>query len=339
MPSEMTPTSVDDEEIELPHETAPENIPVNLTGFADVAEAQDFGHLIARTTRAISRFIDLERLDGITVAYDYDAALAELDRGYEVTRPLTRTTGDQLAGVAMAPAVRRDGIVKGHLVFHAPFIRALAHTEGDTEMQRALYLLAHECGHVADLKTRDLAFPGTILQWRPDNWDDAVLLVGATAAWEEYAACRISAVFDPTVVHAYGETTCSVLPVARSTAMEQVIAYRLHGDINRLMETAGRALCEPMRMLGYLLGSLDGVNQSLESVPAARDSILANGYQELAECLSPEFRTLWESRGEWAPDAFRGLMDVARSLLASGGIFLSPGNVDVPLTPDTIPLG
>src|SRR5580704_19219886 len=77
-------------DVELPPQTAPENIGVSLRGFADEPSAQKFGHLIADTVRSLSHYMDLRRLDGITVAYDYDNALAQLDRGYAPSAPLAR---------------------------------------------------------------------------------------------------------------------------------------------------------------------------------------------------------------------------------------------------------
>jgi hypothetical protein len=69
-----------DESQELPPPTAPESIGVNLRGFLDAASAERFGNVIAEIVRYISRVMNLERLDGITVAFDYDDALAQLDR-------------------------------------------------------------------------------------------------------------------------------------------------------------------------------------------------------------------------------------------------------------------
>lgn len=81
---------------QLPPQTAPSNIPVNLRGFADAESAERFGNVIAEAVRAISSVTNLEGLDGITVAYDYDEALAQLDRGFQPSRPLTRTSTEEI---------------------------------------------------------------------------------------------------------------------------------------------------------------------------------------------------------------------------------------------------
>ena len=45
--------------------------------------------------------MNLEDLDGVTVAYDYAKALTEIDRGYETSHVLTAST-EIAHGVAMA---------------------------------------------------------------------------------------------------------------------------------------------------------------------------------------------------------------------------------------------
>ncbi|QFI70519.1 hypothetical protein [Sinorhizobium alkalisoli] len=71
--------------------------------------------------RELSRYINLERLDGITIAVDYNEALLDLDRGCETDHRLTPSS-ELVEGVAMAPSVIRDGVLKSHLVLNAAYI-------------------------------------------------------------------------------------------------------------------------------------------------------------------------------------------------------------------------
>lgn len=66
----------------------------------------------------------------MTVAFDYDEALAELDRGYETTYQLTATKGVAI-GVAMAPTVIRDGVIKTHLVLNANYALSILEEPGE----------------------------------------------------------------------------------------------------------------------------------------------------------------------------------------------------------------
>jgi hypothetical protein len=66
----------DNDGIDLqPPPTAPENVSVSLRSFESHEAAERFGHMIANCVRTIGRCIDVERLDGVTVAFDYDEAL------------------------------------------------------------------------------------------------------------------------------------------------------------------------------------------------------------------------------------------------------------------------
>lgn len=326
---------------DLPAPSAPDNIPVSLRNFADREAAERFGHLIANTIRTISCYLDLERLDGITVAYDYDAALAELDRGCETSEPLQRTASDEMLGVGMAPAVLRDGVVKGHVVFHAPFVLPLEDDKNE-HFGEALYLVAHECAHVEDLKHRDICFPGTILQRRVANQEEALFEPTIGALWEEYAACRASAVFGNKQAAAYEESFVNMLRKARANANEAIRSYRLHGTINRVLEEAGRPLCEPLRLAAYLLGHLDGREMDMTAVPQAKAVLSSSDYGPSIARLGEELRKLWSRRGTWTSSVeFTPLKDIAWDVLARGGLILSTlpeGRlyVDIPFAKETM---
>jgi len=332
-----------DDKRALPPPTAPESIDVSLRGFEDKATAERFGHVIADAVRGISRYINLQRLDGITVAFDYDEALAQLDRGYSASKALTRTGTDKLVGVAMSPAVLRNGAVKSHMVFHAPFVLGLE--EPDTEnFRRAFYLVAHECGHVEDLKERDEAFPETILRRPFANNEEAILGQFSAAVWEEYAASRVSAIFGEDLTAIYEQSFTSVLGVARNQAEAAIRSYRLHGDIIRVVEQAGNSLCEPLRMAAYLIGHLDGIAADFDLAPQARDELATSTYANFVRRLADGLRDLWSRRGRWSTLAeFDVLKEIGRDALADGGVILKllPDGqlyVDIPFTPSTMPI-
>ncbi|WP_222598066.1 hypothetical protein, partial [Neisseria gonorrhoeae] len=122
--------------------------------------ARTFGNLVATYVRALSRYIDMSALDGITIAADYAQALLELDRGYETNHKLTPSEGIAL-GVAMTPAVIRDGKVKSHILFNAGVLLPLEDDENEF-FEQALHTLAHECAHVEVTERFNAAFPGIL---------------------------------------------------------------------------------------------------------------------------------------------------------------------------------
>ncbi|WP_137391927.1 hypothetical protein [Rhodoligotrophos defluvii] len=248
-----------------------------------------------------------------------------------------------MLGVAMAPAVLRDGVIKGHLVFHAPFVLPLERQEGD-EFEQALYLVAHECAHIEDLKHRDICFPGTILQRQITDYEEALFEPIIGALWEEYAACRISAIFGAGQASRYEECFVGVTRDARSLANDAIRAYRLHGDLNRVLEEAGRPLCEPLRMAAYLIGHLDGRGEELDTAPQAQAVLATSASAPFVNQLREALRNLWSRRGAWtSPAEFQPLKEIATQVLAEGGMMLTrlPGgdlHVDIPYTPETVPI-
>ena len=77
------------------------------------------GQAVAEAVAVFGSFMDLSTLDGVTVGFDYDDALASIDQGMDGLPPLDRTDTDELQGVAKACRVVRNGVVKTHLVFGA----------------------------------------------------------------------------------------------------------------------------------------------------------------------------------------------------------------------------
>lgn len=321
--------------------TVPSDFQISLRGFADHDEAQAFGEMLGDVLRVIGRAMDISRLDGVTVAFNYDEALAQLDRGLEGLRPLERTNGEHVVGVAMTPTVLREGIVKGHLVFHAPAISGVSDLHGEGGRQ-ALYLIAHECGHLADLKECDEAWPGVILRQPVTGWD-AFLQPEAQALWEEYSASRRSAVFGgDEITESYRTAFQSLLACAADDVVASVKAYREHADIPCLLRQAGEPIAQALRAAVYLAGHLDGMGHSSMAIWDEEPAV-SSRYRSSIQRLILAVRGMWDSRGAWPGlQVFEPLREVIRCALAKHGIFirhLEDGGlyVDVPYNPETMP--
>ncbi|TIP04552.1 MAG: hypothetical protein E5X72_10705 [Mesorhizobium sp.] len=324
-------TKPEDAKITLPPQTAPANLSFAMRAFASIEDANRVAHKLASYIRLLSSMINLERLDGVTVAYDYDAALAELDRGVEGLRRLARSNDDQLVGVAMSPAVLRDGKVKVHLVFSGAYIENIdaAPEEDDTEaqlgMQQAIYLIAHECAHVQVTTEMDEAFPGTILQKQVSSYEEQIFTQINEACWDEYAACRLSAAFGSGQLAYYEEGLRGVAGVARQRAAAARDSFWTHRDLNRIVGELGAPMSEPLRMAAYTFGHIDGSDGEAKISEETRQAIEEAGYTEAIEELVAQLRKLWDQRGEWMfPSEFDVLGDVARGLFYEEGLLITP---------------
>lgn len=80
----------------LPPSSMPTTVGFSVQGFNDEDVATRLAYAIADVVRVVGSFINLDRLDGVTIACDYDRALAQLDRGIDGLRPLIRSNTEEM---------------------------------------------------------------------------------------------------------------------------------------------------------------------------------------------------------------------------------------------------
>jgi hypothetical protein len=319
----------------------PTAVSMSLNGFESEEGAQKFSELLFAYLSVIGRDLNLERLVEVTVGYDYQAALASVDRGVKNTTKLTATSETYGIGVAMTPAVLRDGELKSHMVFNANVLRGI---EGEEINRDLLYLIAHECGHVHDLKVRDEAFPNILMKQRYLNLRQDVLGRVAAACWEEYAACFLSAAFSSDeTTDGLAEVFIEATKGARERANDAIKRYRMHGDIPVLVSEVGSEYGNALKFAAYLLGQLHGLGKPLADCRPAYDFISDHWCLEFVERLDAALTSLMDNYGQWSDIAeFEILQTIADDLLQDGGIFISEVSDDqvsvvVPFTPETTP--
>lgn len=333
-------TETPPEQQPLPPVTAP-NFSISFQGI-DAEAANRFGPILGQYVQEISRHVDIRGLDGVTVALDYPAALAQLDRGYETSHVLTPTT-EFGVGVAMTPAVMRDGAIKSHIVFNAQYIFVLEDNQHEF-WPETLHLLAHECAHVEVTQATDTAFPGMLLRQRYDDMISAFRWQIIDACWDEYAASRISAVFGADRTSSYEETFVVALRETRDRADDHIRQYRLHGDHGKVLADVSGQYGNLMKFASYLIGHLHGAG--LERDAAATNAVAAlkgHWFAPHFDRLEDALGTLWQSFGTWqSRDEFDLIGDIAEAVVAEGGVRVtrmggSELYVDVPFTARTMP--
>ena len=276
------------------------------------------------------------------LSLDYPAALAQLDRGYETSHVLTPTTEFGI-GVAMTPAVIRDGTVKSHIVLNAQYIFILEDNQHEL-WPEALHLLAHECAHVEVTRATDTAFPGMLLRQRYDNLISAFRWQIINACWDEYAASRISAVFGADRISSYEENFVVALRETRDIADGHIRQYRLHGDHRKVLADVSGQYGNLMKFASYLIGHLHGAGLDREEAANAKAALNNHWFAACFDRLEDALETLWQSFGTWqSRDEFDPIGDLAEAIIAEGGIRItrmggSELYVDVPYTARTMPI-
>ena len=327
-----------------PTTTPPLTIHVHGIARAEVVDA--LRRVVADHVVALGSFFDLRDLDGLTIAVDYDAALADLDYGFEGSMRLGRTDTETMQGVARTCQVVRAGSVKSHIVLGASMMISLVAGDLTTPEAReiALGLIAHECCHVQLNSRMSELVPDARIDAEIADWGRALTFQVARVLWEEYAVSRLSARFAPRQNDLNAELVLGVAPGARERADESIRAYRSHGDLNVLLGEAGSELCQPLKAASYLLGGMDGAGQGWREYPAAAAAVSAGGFAALVDALHERCEALWVSQADWSAekDVLAPLRGLVCEALSSGGIHLrrmEAGDwyVDVPFTPQTLP--
>lgn len=340
----MTESTADAASEDRSPTTLPAGMNLSLTGFDSEEQARAFGNAFYGTLLELSRYLDLERMAGATVTWDLDAAFAAIDRGFDA-RPISYSKSTELRCIAKCIPVLRNGVPHHHVVWHAHYVMAIMNPDHEHHLF-ALHVMAHECGHVVDLKWRDEAFPGAALKQGYPSHVMALLDGTALAAWEEYAACRMTADFSDTddLRATYAKSLTDVVNVAHKNANSAILAYRNHGNLDQVLSEAGAPLCEPLRIAGYLLGHLDGLAEEAD-LAALCPEIADTPYLDFIRRLQIELRAIWSARDSWTTvdQVFAGVREVANAAVASGGLHIEETTegpyVRIPFTAKTYPGG
>lgn len=309
-----------------PKDQASDPAPVSISFLDPPTDAEwtpIFMSLVEGLVTASAKGLNLSKLDGITIGFDYDQALASVDLGYESDIAKRCTNKGGMIGVGKTLRVRRKDTVKMHVVLNANEILSLVeHDVESEEFWRAANLIVHELGHVQTASWFEDHSPGVMLSKHDCDWALSILRDAAHGIWEEYAACRLSAGVSRgnLVTDIYTENLEYSMSGAVERARSSIKAHYLHRDATRLLvETLG-AISTPLNHSMYLMGHLDGLEQEIdidkfssatgELAPYLRDALIA-------------VRGCWDNKTSW--DGLAGLdpiVDVLVDAMKMAGVAL-----------------
>jgi hypothetical protein len=312
----------------MPENPQGRSIPHKLSGFESEDDAKAAGDRVARAIdeMCMQLGLSLAGLEGVTIAHDYDAALAQLDRGYEASTPLTRTKDELAEGCAMAPLVLRNGEVLSHLVLSA-FLVPLIDTPQSGVSGK--YIVAHELGHVNEHHFRNRALPNTLLKVGIPEADEAFLYDLADTCWSEYIACLFSAPVHPEQAKLFQMPLLSLLSKAKDEILIAKKDWLLDRDIGKFWQRSGGTVHSLLKYFSYLLGHAAGLGKPAGEIAPETWTALDNNLWLLpsVEKLNQEFSQMLKTFEEWKSlEVFEPLKHLARQLLADWGIRISDAN-------------
>lgn len=234
---------------------------------------EDSAALISNTVKqlvdALGHSLPLNRLDGITFASDYPAALRTVDHG--ALGPEAPTAIDPSIGTGIAQTVNviRDDVVKCRIIL-AGWIGHSLISDDEKDVDWAICILTRQLSLVALTEIFDNRLPGRLLQ--PIEDPLAGWLYGAVgAAVDSYTASHISAGFGDAEELAGGfrELLEQALNRMRETVLPARLAYRFDGDLDRLLTVAMPTIRHVLLFAADLLGHCAALD--LEAVSAGSD--------------------------------------------------------------------
>jgi hypothetical protein len=306
-------------------ESVGKDLQFHLIGFATEEAASVAGKRVGEVIEEVVQELEISiaGLDGVTIAHDYDSALAQLDRGYKSERILTRTDDKAAGGVAMTPCVLRDGKVMSHMVLSTGIIPLI---DNPVDGVSGKYIIAHELSHAHEHYFRDKVLPNTLLQQRISDADEIVLFEAADACWGEYAACYFSAPIHPHQAKLYEMTLVYVVREATERIVQAKRQWMADRDIGKMWQQIASMAGNLLKYASYLLGHAVGLNKSVEEIaPEGWQLLQLNSWllpaiEKLDEVLSSMLNTFEQWKGL---DVFEPLKQIMRGLLADCGFTMS----------------
>jgi len=324
-----------------PISTAPPSFSVQARGFGDTETATQLATLVGEIVRTLGRYIELQTLDGVTVAFDYDQALLELDRGYESSHQL-QASKSHVIGVAMTPSVIREGELKSHIFVRAPVLLPLLDNADEEGIRTAIHVLAHECGHVEVTKQFDRCFPNVILK-RQLTLLDTFRWATIFAVWDEYAVTWISATFGADQTDGYNQTLLADLQTLDDRNNELIRAYRIHGNVDQILAEIYRSCGNLLKFGGYCIGNLRGKEIHWRERDDLTAVLVGHWFEPFFQRLSEVCSGLADSYGKWTDmDTFLSISEILDELVCRAGLNVtlqSDGSayVDIPFAIQTMP--
>jgi hypothetical protein len=310
----------------LKNSTVPDDLPLFVSGrFASEDEARELGNNVMAIAKLVGSVFDLTALEGITVSDDYKEALRGIERGYQGMNAPTPTRDEFGIGQAMAVPVLRDGKHKSHVVVNAMLVRPLVDSE-NTYYQFAVHTLCHEFAHVYDHMLRSKALP-RLYGSQMTDLREATLMQLAMAAWDEYAASRLSAPWGTSeYCSEFEQALVPMLDTMLARAESSKQAFAVHRNTEQTMSELREVFGSFLIRSAYLVGHIDGIDGSLQvEAPTLAKKIeettwLKTIWSRYLEILREMFSKLeaWEGIETYGP-----LKELFETLLLRGGLQLS----------------
>ncbi len=266
--------------------------------------------------------IELQALDGVTVASDCRAAACALQDLPQGQVPLEMNPQPEVMEMARTAAVRREGDLRFHIVLRRGL--ALSTLSPEPAMQRlALGCIAHEAAHVEHESHLYRTFPDSYRKPLECGNRSRQTFLKAMDVWSEYAACRSSAAFRPEAVEEFEGILCRAIEDSFTEAKEQIKAHREGGGAGDVFRELQQIFGDVFICAGYLLGHAHGVERNLKDRTARLDEVFQKNpeVQDVITRLERILHELWLQEFVWESiEVFAPIYDLICEMMAQCGL-------------------
>lgn len=273
---------------------------LTLTDFGDQETADKLGMQIKSIIAPLAQVLPLHRLEGISFAYDYPAALNAVERGYDNARPVETMDESIGKGIAKLVPVKREDEVKGWLVFDILVFDAL--TNGDQKQAEwAIHIIVGRLVLVAMMEWIEAALPGTQLQPVKNEYD-GWLYESLDAPLSAYVASYISSGFGD--VEEIAETSrqmlCDALGRIKGIVLPARLEYRYSRDLDALLGTTMPVMQHILMFSADLLGHCGASDVSaFDDDGKLSNALTENGLEKSFPLFQNDLEKFRKRLGEW----------------------------------------
>ena len=289
----------------------------------------------------VAQFLQLERLDGITIGNDYPMLLRTVDRGIKNAPPVETVSSEVGVGIAQTIRVMRSGVAKGHIVLSSTVSQALISNEQD-DVDWATHVLVKELALVALTEIVDEALPGfwgASFESEINGW----LYSNIHGALDGYTASRIAARFGnrKELANGFRELLVDSIDRLMSLIPQERLAYRQHGDLDKLLDVAMPAIRLVLRFAANLLGHCSFIGDSpFDESGVLKDALERAGLTAWFNWYQGHLERFHRRLGRWESfDEFLDFNIHVERLLWAVGMFPWEGpeglRIEIPQNTDT----
>lgn len=237
-----------------------------------------------RTFKEADNEFDFRRMHRIVVTTNFAGELKELSVATASGNTITHTNEDYAVAVAKVMILPCNEEFEIIPVINANIAAALVQDDPETidkeRFRSALHFLHHELCHVHDDNKKIDALKSHMLNTRYTGKDMYIRPL-AEVCWSEYIATLMSSsTAGNNDIEEITENFAEAIIRTKPEIDKEILLYRYHADIQKLLSTFGRHGEFLAKAAAYTLGYVDGLGKSLSDLSIEASEALSGSYFE-----------------------------------------------------------